>query len=853
MRLERLRTLHRVDPLGIDQPPEFSWNIAAVAANTRQATYQVTVRDGTRTVWDSGIVPSRKQSFVEYEGPPMTARTAYQWSVQVEDNHGAVATASACFETALLDDDWAGRWVQSTIPRPAPGADWGHGTQPPAVQFVRAFRLRAPVRRARLYATALGAYRPLLNGARLDDRELAPEFSVYRSRLYYQTYDVTGLLCAGANELSLYVGDGWYFCPATRPLAADEPRTVPAILYELDVRYADGSSEIIASDGTEICRTGPVRSSDLFWGERYDATVPFGEPHPVEVVDLGYTHLVAQPIDPIRPVELLPARRVYTTIDGDTIVDFGQIVAGRARAWIDAPAGTEVIFDHFETTTADGGYFNGTYAGQRDVYVSDGSPQLYEPLFTFHGFRYLRVSGLPVVRTEGFTAVLLTTPKERTGHFECSDPALTRLHQNVLWSQRNNMMSIPTDCPTREKAGFTGDIQIYTPAAFANEDLTAFLTAWLANLAAEQARHGTVPMTVPFTPPYERLTLTMSAQHGTHGVAGIAGWSDAAVLVPWEMYRATGNTVVLRESWASMSAWGDSVLATARNERGGLPEDLDRHLWNTGFHFGEWLIPSQRQRGGDFEICAESAAYVAPFFGYRSVRLLADIAELLGYPDERARYAAHATAMRDAIHQVFMSDVELPTQLMGAYVLAFAFDLVPAERWQPYAERLVALIEANGGLLDTGFLATPFLLDVLVRIGRADLAVALLWERRQPSWLYQVDMGATAIWENWDAVAPDGTPGTSSLDHYAFGCVDDWICREVAGIRAAIPGYEHTIIAPRTEIGLSWCNRSLLTEFGLLSVRWTQEELEVVIPCNTTATVYWRGERYSIGSGTHLF
>ncbi|MEV0341810.1 family 78 glycoside hydrolase catalytic domain [Nocardia sp. NPDC050713] len=854
MRLERLRTLHRIDPLGIDQTPEFSWNIAGTVPDTMQRSYRLTVDDGERIVWDSGIVHSEQQSFVEYGGPPLRSRTPYRWSVRVEDNHSGIATASAEFETAFLDDDWVGRWVESTIPRQQADVDWGHGTQPPAVEFLRRFDVRGGFRRARLYATALGAYRPSLNGARIDDRELAPEFSVYRSRLYYQTYDVTTQLRAGGNELSLYVGDGWYFCPATRPLS-HELRTMPAILFQLEVHYEDGSVETIASDGTETCRTGPVRSSDLYWGERYDATAAFGDPRPVEVIDLGRGNLVAQPIDPIRPMELLPARTVDTSPDGDVIVDFGQIIAGRIRVRIDAPAGTEVTLEHFEVPTVDGGYFNSTYAGQKDVYVSDGTPREYEPLFTFHGFRYVRVSGLPVVRAEDFTAVLLTTPKERTGFFECSDAGLNRLHENVLWSQRNNMMSIPTDCPTREKAGFTGDIQIYTPAAFVNEDVTSFLTAWLRNLAAEQHDHGVVPMTVPFTTPYERLSLSMSEQYGTEGVTGIAGWSDAAVIVPWEMYRATGNTMVLRESFSSMSSWCDTIIATARAERGpcDLPEELDRYLWNTGFHFGEWLIPSREQKGGDFETTKESAAYVAPFFGYRSVRLLADIAGILGLGDERDRYAAHAEAMKDAIQRVFMTGDELPTKLMGGYVLAFAFDLVPAERWQAYAARLVELIEANDGLLDTGFLATPYLLDVLVRIGRADIAIDLLWERRQPSWLYQVDMGATAIWENWKAIAPDGTPGVSSFDHYAFGCVDDWICREVAGIKMGAPGYKHAVIAPRADTRLTWCSRSLLTEFGELAVRWTQDELEVVVPCNTTATVHWRGERHEVGSGSHRF
>lgn len=851
--LDRLRTLHRVEPLGIDQNPEFSWMLQTVVPDTIQVSYRVVVTAGDDVVWDSGVVASRDQSFVSYAGEPLRSRTVYRWTVTVVDNHGSQASASAGFETGLFVDDWRAEWVESTIVRTIPEG-WGHGTQPPAVEFLRTIELRGGVARARLHATALGAYRLTLNGERPDDRELAPEFSVYRSRLYVQTYDVTALLRSGPNELSMYVGDGWYFCPVTRPLT-HEQRELPAVLFQLEVDYEDGSSQTIGSDGSEVCRTGPVQSSDLYWGERYDARVVDARAQPVRVIDLGYQNLVAQPIEPVRAIAVLPAVGVHTSPESDTIIDFGQLVAGRARVTIDAPAGSEITLEHFETTTAEGNYFNGTLAGQKDVYVSDGVRRVYEPLFTFHGFRFLRVTGLSQIRLEDFEAVALSTPKDAAGTFDSSDSRLNRLHENVVWSQRNNTMSIPTDCPTREKAGFTGDIQMYTPTAFANEDMTSFLEAWLRNLEADQLPDGVVPMTVPFTNLYERLSLSTSEQFGTTGVTGIAGWSDAAVIVPWEIYQATGGAAVLERSYASMRAWCDSVIATARDNRGPatIPDELDRHLWNTGFHFGEWLIPSQEQKGGDWENTRSSAFYVAPFFGYRSLALFAQAADVLGRGDDRDHYAAEAAAMKSAIQQVFMTDDELPTTLMGAYVLAFAFGLVPEERRAAYAARLVGILEANDGLLDTGFVATPYLLDVLVEIGRADLAIGLVWEDRMPSWLYQVDRGATAIWENWDAVGPDGSPTTSSLDHYAFGCVDDWITREIAGIQAAEPGYSRIVIAPRTDVPLAFCARTLLTPHGEIAVRWTRDALEASIPPNTTATIQWRDTSHDVGSGIHRF
>ncbi|WP_345802979.1 family 78 glycoside hydrolase catalytic domain [Microbacterium sp. AZCO] len=853
MELARLRTLNRIEPLGIDQTPEFSWMLRSSARDTVQSSYRIVVTAGPLTVWDSGRVDSDAQSFIAYAGEPLRSRTEYRWTVTVTDNHGHTASASAGFETALFADDWRAQWAESTIPRPA-AEGWGHGTQPPAVEFLRDFRLDGAVRRARLYATALGAYRLTVNGVRPDDRELAPEFSVYRSRLYVQTYDVTAFLRVGGNELSMYVGDGWYHCPVTRPLSHAQ-RETPAVLFQLELEYADGTTQIVSSDDAVTCRTGPVQSSDLYWGERYDATAIPSVAQRARVVNLGYDNLVAQPLEPIRAVAVLPAVSLHIAPSGDRIIDFGQIVAGRVRVRIDAPHGTEVALEHFEATTPDGEYFNGTLAGQKDVYVSDGKPQIYEPIFTFHGFRYLRVTGLEAIDLADFEAVVLSTPKDSAGSFESSDARLNRLHENVVWSQRNNTMSIPTDCPTREKAGFTGDIQMYAPAAYANEDMTSFLEAWLRNLEADQLPDGVVPMTVPFTTLYESLSLRMSAQFGTTGVTGIAGWSDAAVIVPWEIYRATGSTAVLERSYASMKAWCDSVIDTARHMRGSddIPEELDRHLWNTGFHFGEWLIPSQHQKEGDWDNTRSSAFYVAPFFGYRSLSLFAQVARLLDRDADHHRYLEEAEATKAAIQRVFMSADELPTPLMGGYVLAFAFGLVPDERRMAYGAKLVSILDDNDGLLDTGFVATPYLLDVLVEIGRPDLAVGLVWEDRMPSWLYQVDQGATAIWENWDAIAPDGMPTTSSLDHYAFGAVDDWITREIAGIQAAAPGYKRIVIAPRTDVPLTFCARTLLTPYGEVGIHWTTESLDVTIPANTTAVVHWGGDVHAVGSGSYHF
>lgn len=851
MRLTHLRTLHRKTPLGIDGAPEFSWRMESDTPDTLQTAYQIVVETDSGVLWDTGRVEGRAQSFIPYEGGPLPSGTSCSWTVTVWDNHGNAAESSDSFETALTGRDcWQARWIESGIPRPK-NPEYRLGNQPPAVRFEKAFTLSAQPVRARLYATAYGVYRPMLNDQRLDDREFAPEYTVYRELLYYQTYDVTALLRQGENTFTMYVGDGWYLCPQCRPVMEDF-HPMPAVLFQFVAEYADGGREIVCSDGSEMCRTGPVVYSDLFWGSKYDATLPFSQPQPVVLRDYGYDQLAAQPMPPVRPMAELPAVEVYTSPKGEVIVDFGQLVCGRARVWVDAPRGREITLSYFEQPDLDGSYLNTMFATQQDTYVSDGAPRLYESMFTFFGFRYVKVEGLDNVRKEDFTAVLLTTEKENTGFFRCSEPRLNRLYENIRWSQAGNMLSIPTDCPSREKAGFTGDIQIYAEAAMGNEDMTPFLTNYLRNLAAEQTEDGVVPMVVPHNHNYLNLTLNASKEFGDTTLTGVAGWGDAAVIVPYEMYRMTGNRLILERQFASMKAWCDYILRVAAQKRGGQPPEIDKWLWNTGFHFGEWLIPSQKDAGPGFEVCKLSSDYTAPMFGYRSVSLFAELCRVLGREKETALYQGAAEHMKKAIQRGLMADGRMPAELMGAYVLAIAFGLVPEGEMERFGRHLADMVEANGRRLDTGFLATPYLLDALVKIGREDLAQAVFWQDAQPSWLYEVDHGATAMWESWFNLRKGEKPGIVSFNHYAFGCVDSWIRGYLCGITPEEPGFRKIRIEPHPG-RLKWLERRFVCEYGEIAVRAEGGKLTVAIPCNTTASVVWNGATHSVGSGTYTF
>ena len=631
----------------------------------------------------------------------------------------------------------------------------------------------------------------------------------------------------------------------------------PSVLFQLEINYENGEAEIIHSEGNETCKTDYIVYSDLYQGEMQDYTLAEERGEPVRVQDYGYSMLKVQPFPPIEAIRRIPAKEVLISPAGETIVDFGQILAGRARIHIAVPEGQKIVFEYFEILDEKGNYINTMFAPQKDTYISDGKERVYEALFTFHGFRYIRVTGLENVRKEDFEAVLLSTVKENYGTFECSDERINRLYQNIRYSQYNNMMSIPTDCPSREKAGWTGDILIYARTALLNEDMTPFLTSWLNSVRADQAQDGVVMIVSPYMKLYDGLLKGVVKKFGDSNITGVAGWSDAIVWVPYEMYQVTGNRLVLKENYQAMEKWAEYIIRTADEKRSDyqIPEEYDKYLWNTGFHFGEWLIPSRKPVPGEgaYDACRESDYYVAPFFGYETIRKMAEISKVLGKTEKASYYEEISEKMRWAIQKGIFERNLMPEKYMGAYILAFAFDLVPHYLKERYRDKLLELIQSNGNCLDTGFLATPYILDVLCRLGKKEVASTVFWQNKMPSWLYEVEHGATAVWEAWDADEAKRTGRYVSFDHYAFGCIDDWICRNIAGIDSDVPGFRHVVIRPYTDGKITACKRTFESESGTISAEWDRDRLKVWIPCNTEATVYWKNQQYDVGSGAYIF
>jgi alpha-L-rhamnosidase len=691
------------------------------------------------------------------------------------------------------------------------------------------FALDGEVSQARVYATALGAYELEINGSRVSEDRFAPGWTDYDKHVQYQTYDVTDLLQEGDNAIGAALSTGWY----AGTIAIYGPELYgeqPALLTQLEVRYADGRTERITSDGSWTSAVGPIRTSDMQHGETHDARAEmpgWSAPgfdaegwQPVVGKDGVTAELVAQADPPVRATHELAAQEITEPEPGTYIVDLGQNMVGTARLKVrGAQAGQQVTLRFGEVLNPDGTLYteNLRSAKATDHYIARGeTEEVWEPRFTFHGFRYVEVTGYPgdSLPQDAITGVVLTSDTPQTGTFETSDPMLNQLQSNIEWSQRGNFLSVPTDCPQRdERMGWTGDINVFAPTAAFNADVSRFLgSKWMRDVRDAQRADGAVPDVVPFVPIVG---------------AGNAGWGDAVITVPHTLWRTYGDTRVIEQNYEAMAAWLDYLTA---NSSGYLRPDAG---------YGDWLnLDDETPRD------LVGTAYFA-----HVANLMAQMAEAVGKPDDAARYRTLFDNIRAAFQDAYLTapDGTLPGDTQAGYVLALAFDLVPDEDRAALAEHLVRNVAERDWHLSTGFLGTPELLRVLADTGHLDVAYRLLTQRSYPSWGYEVEQGATTMWERWDSIRPDGSfqdPSMNSFNHYAYGAVGNWMYRTIAGINddPAQPGYRHTQIKPQPGGGLTSAKATFESMYGTIVSSWRQAGpqlmLDVTIPVNTTATVW---------------
>jgi alpha-L-rhamnosidase len=836
-------------PLGIDERrPRLSWKLSSPRRGDAQGAYRVLVAldpddlDVGRWLWDSGRVDSSDTLHIEYDGPPLQSSTRYHWRVTVWDAAGRPGgSAGSWFETALLHaDEWVAAWIgrdPTTFAEVDPPQDDDRSERAqrllPCAHLRRVFDLAEPPLRARVHVSARGLYELRLNGARVGDAELAPGWTEYRHRIPYQTYDVTGMLRAGANVLAAVVADGWWsgyvgFDPRRHAMHYG---TLPQLIAQLTLDLPGGRRRMVVTDGSWRESPGALRHADLLMGEYVDARNELrGWEEPgyddsrwprALVHDRDTSVLEAACDQPVRVLEeLTPVSVQRQPGDGRFIVDLGQNMVGRVRLTIRGPhPGQRVQLRHAEMLEPDGQLHvaNLRTAEATDVYVARGeATEVFEPRFTLHGFRYVEVSGYPgELETSDVVGRVLHNDIPWVGEFHCSDELVNRLQANIRWGQKGNFVAVPTDCPQRdERLGWLADAQIFLPTAARNADVSAFFARWMRDVVDAQTDDGAFPDVAP------KLVVTGE---------GSPAWGDGGVIVPWHLYRLFGDRRVLERSFPAMVAWVEHIRRHNPDLR------WRRHV---GHNYGDWL-----QVGVETPRDLVATAYFA-----RSAELVAAAAQVLGRDEEAKRYADLRAAIRDAFVESFVAaDGRVAGDTQTAYLLALAFDLLPRHLIPAAVERLAADIETRGRHLTTGFVGVALLCPVLADHGRDDLASALLHQDSFPSWGYSIVHGATTIWERWDGWTEEGgfqSPAMNSFNHYSLGSVGDWLYGRVAGIdqEPDSVAYRRLLLRPTPGGRLTFASARYQSPRGQVACGWEVDgdllRVEVEVPPGVTAILH---------------
>ncbi len=712
----------------------------------------------------------------------------------------------------------------------------GKRTGAPVPYVRKPFRLEQPVKSAQLVVTALGLYECEINGTRVGDEIFAPGWTDYHKRVQYQTYEVSGFLSHGENVLGAILGDGWYCGSVSwlgRQIYGDRPR----LLARLEVIFQDGSTAIIETDSSWKTITGPILESDMLAGESYDARLdlgPWSRPgyddslwHSVQVAPPDHpVSLVPRIGPPVRRIEQIPpAAAPKTGPNRERIYDFAQNFAGRVRLSVRAPRGTVLRIRFAEVLNPDGSLYTENLRDARctDYYTCrGGDTETWEPLFTFHGFRYVEVLGLQPDQFLEVIGIVLHSDIVPTGTFRCSHDGLNQLQHNIIWGQKSNFLEVPTDCPQRnERLGWTGDAQVFVRTAAFNMDVREFFRKWIQDIRDSQQANGAIPPVVP------------SLWEGDGGPA----WSDATIICPWTIYLCYGDLAILADHYESMQRY----MAFMAQERclGHIRNHPDKVQWGG---YGDWLA---LDGGGKLEGLTPFDLIGTAFYAH-DADLMAKIADVLNRRDDAKSYRVLHRQIVDAFRRRFITpDGLVASGTQTAYVLALHFDLVEESVRATTVRELVRDIEKRKYHLATGFVGTPYLLEVLEKAGHLDVAYKLLEQETFPSWLFPVRNGATTIWERWDGWTPEKgfqDKWMNSFNHYAYGAVGAWMYRTLAGLELDPnePGYAHIIFRPRPGGSITWAEANLQTALGLTGIRWDLDgdtlRVQLTVPPGSRAT-----------------
>jgi|WetSurMetagenome_2_1015567.scaffolds.fasta_scaffold02384_4 alpha-L-rhamnosidase len=832
---------HKTNPLGIDKmQPALSWKLRSPATGVMQTAYSVRVAtdphfSGSSVIWSTGKIDSGESILVRFGGQALKPGQRYFWQVKVWDNKGKVSdwSETAWWETGLLSpSDWKASWIEL-------GSDTNRYS--PATHLRKDFSIDKTVAEARVYVTSHGYYELHINGKKVGDQVLTPGWTSYLKRLQYQVYDVTPMLSKGANAIGAILGDGWY----RGTLAWGDNWAIYGkrlgLLLQLRIRYADSSETLLVSDGSwKGTNDGAIRMDDIYNGETYDATRKLTGWDLGGYNDSGWksvstgnyplTNLIAAEGPAVRKIQEIKPVRIFRTPKGSLIADMGQNMVGWIRLKVSGPAGTVVTLRHAEVLDKYGEFYTENLRSAKTTltYTLAGKgEEIYEPRFTFMGFRFVEVKGFPgTLAPENLTGVVVHSDMRVTGSYECSEPLLNQLQHNIQWGQKGNFVDVPTDCPQRdERLGWTGDAQAFCRTAAFNFDVASFFSKWLKDVAADQRPDGAVPVVIPDVLDKQASPTTTPS----------AGWGDVAVIAPWTMYLVYGDRSFLETQYPSMKAWVEYI----RKKAG------DSYIWKGGSIYGDWLFYHPPVNNHPEPDGFTEHDFIATTFYAYSAKLLENAANVLGKTEDEKTYHD----LFEKIKQVFIHEYVTPAGRVGtnsqtSYVLALQFDLLLDNLRDKAAKFLVDDIRSRGNHLSTGFLGTVFLCNVLTREGYSNVAYDLLLQQTYPSWLYPVKMGATTIWERWDGQKTDSTfqdPGMNSFNHYAYGAIGDWMYRTSAGIEEKEPGFRHILIQPHPSKRLQYSKASFESPYGTISSGWERKDgrvkVNITIPANTRATV----------------
>lgn len=838
-----LRCEYLVDPMGIDAAqPRLTWIVEGEGRNRMQTAYRILVagslealNDEKGNLWDSGVIPSDNSVNISYRGEALTSNQMCYWKVMLWDELGRASqwSAPAMWAMGLLDaSDWKADWIGLDAAHdmpPAPIKPWGNNGknkrkkvyQPlPVPHFRKTFEVEGGVENARIHATALGNYELFINGQRVGEDYFTPGWTEYRKRVYYNSYDVTPLLNKGTNTIAFILADGWY-AGNVADVGPQYYGKYPRLMAQLHIMSGDEEA-LIATDASWKANYGPLLEADMQGGETYDARLAMpgwnqngfddSEWLPVVVSDSVDLMIGAYPGIPVRKTSEMEPVGVFEQRPGVFIVDMGQNFAGWARIRMRGERGDSIQLRFAEKLNKDSSIHtrNLRTARATDTYVLSGNgEEIWEPSFTYHGFQYVEVTGYPGTLTKAdIQGIVLHSDLREAGSFTCSNERINRIHQNIVWSQRSNYFEVPTDCPQRdERMGWTGDAQLFMPTAGYNMDIAPFFKKWMVDVADGQFDDGRFPSTAP------RVFWRVAA-----------GWGDAGVICPWYVYETYQDSTLLRSLYPNMQAW----MQYLESKHLGYISTMDS--------YGDW-------QNVDSETPID---VIATAYFKRSADLMANIAAVLKKPEDVDHYESLSDSIAYAFRKQFIDhDGRVEGNTQTAYLLSLAFDLVPDYRMAAVEGNLLGAFESRSNRLSTGILGTSQLLPVLTSIGRLDLAYSLLLQDEFPSWGYQINQGATSVWERWDSYTSEEgfhEDSTNSLNHYAYGSIGQWMYSTIAGIVRTAPGYRRFTIRPQPGGGLTHASAWHRSVRGMIESSWSIEsgrfELNVVIPPNTVAEVY---------------